>query len=78
MSFISHQGIIELKGRVACEMHTQEILVTELLFQNVLSALKPAEIAALLSCIVFQQVRICSVYTCSGKHSSWSAFTNCW
>jgi len=50
--------VIQLKGRVACELHTQEVLITELLFQNVLSALKPAEIVALLSCVVFQQVRI--------------------
>lgn len=47
---------MELKGRVACELHTQEVLLTELLFQNILSGLKPAEIVALLSCFVFQQV----------------------
>ena len=56
-SFISEHGTIELKGRVACELHTQEVLVTELLFQNVFSGMEPAEIAALLSCIVFQQVQ---------------------
>lgn len=56
LSFISGQGIIELKGRVACELHTQEVLVTELLFRNVLSGMEPTEIVALLSCIVFQQV----------------------
>lgn len=58
LSFVSDHGTIELKGRVACELHTQEVLVTELLFQNALTGMKPAEIAALLSCIVFQQVCI--------------------
>ena len=57
LAFISEQGTIELKGRVACELHTQEVLATELLFRNVLSGMEPAEIAALLSCIVFQQVK---------------------
>ena len=56
LSFISDHGTIELKGRVACELHAQEVLVTELLFQNTLSGMEPAEIAALLSCVVFQQV----------------------
>ena len=58
LAFISEQGTIELKGRVACELHTQEVLVTELLFRNILSGMEPAEIAALLSCIVFQQVKL--------------------
>lgn len=57
LSFLSDLGIIELKGRVACELHTQEVLVTELLFRNALSGMEPAEIAALLSSVVFQQVR---------------------
>ncbi len=60
LSLINSSRVIELKGRVACELHTQEVLITELLFQSVLSRLKPAEIAALLSCVVFQQVqKIC-------------------
>lgn len=58
LEFVSNQGTIALKGRVACELHAQEVLVTELLFQNALSGMDPAEIAALLSCVVFQQVRI--------------------
>ena len=48
---------MELKGRVACEIHSHEVLLTELLFQNVFSEYEPGEIAALLSCIIFQQVR---------------------
>ena len=54
--FIGSQSTVELKGRVACEIHSHEVLLTELLFQNVFSEYTPAEIAALLSCLVFQQV----------------------
>ena len=61
LCFVSDQGTIELKGRVACELHAQEVLVTELLFQNVLSGMEPAEIAALLSSVVFQQVMMYTI-----------------
>lgn len=44
-----------LKGRVACEMTTcDELLATEMLFQNVLEPLNPPEVAALLASLVFQ------------------------
>lgn len=55
LGFLSQRGTVELKGRVACEIHSHEVLLTELLFQNVFSENEPGEIAALLSCIVFQQ-----------------------
>jgi len=58
--FISSHDTLELKGRVACEIHSHEVLLTELLFQNVFSEYTPAEIAALLSCLVFQQVSFSS------------------
>ena len=40
---------------MACEMGNHELIITELVFHNVLTELQPAEIAALLSCLVFQQ-----------------------
>ena len=43
-----------MKGKVACEMGNHELMITELVFHNVLTELEPAEIAALLSCLVFQ------------------------
>ena len=55
-NFLSSRGTVELKGRVACEIHSHEVLLTELIFQNAFSEYEPAEIAALLSCFVFQQV----------------------
>jgi len=39
---------------VACEMSSHELLITELVLRNTLSALQPAEIAALLSSFVYQ------------------------
>ena len=43
-----------VKGQVACEIHTHEVIITELLFRNFLSEFEPSEIAALLSCMVLQ------------------------
>ena len=56
LMFLSGHNVVELKGCVACEIHSHEVLLTELLFMNMFSQFEPAEIAALLSCIVFQQV----------------------
>lgn len=41
-------------GRVACGMGTNELIISELVFRNVFTDKSPAEIAALLSCFVFQ------------------------
>lgn len=46
---------VQMKGKVACEMGNHELIITELVFHNVLTELQPAEIASLLSCLVFQQ-----------------------
>lgn len=43
-----------MKGRVACEMGQNELMITELVMRNILTDLQPAEIAALLSSLVFQ------------------------
>ncbi len=41
---------------MACEVNTCEsVIVSELVFENALSDLEPAEIVALLSCLVFQE-----------------------
>jgi antiviral helicase SKI2 len=54
LSYIDDNNTVRLKGRVACEMGSQELIITELVLDNVLTDLPPAEIAALLSCMVFQ------------------------
>lgn len=56
LGFVSDRGTVMLKGRVACEIHYHEVILTELIFQNVLDEFEPQEIVALLSCFVFEQV----------------------
>ena len=59
MKYIDSNRVVQLKGRVACEMGSNELIITELVFENKLTDRPPEEIAALLSCMVFQQ-RNCS------------------
>lgn len=40
---------------MACEIKQQELLITELIFENTMENLHYTEIAALLSCVVFEQ-----------------------
>ncbi|CAM9104113.1 unnamed protein product [Choristocarpus tenellus] len=48
-------GVIQLKGRVACEINTcDELVVTELIFNGVFNELSEEQSTALLSCMVFQ------------------------
>jgi antiviral helicase SKI2 len=52
----SSDAIVQLKGRVACEVNTcDELILTELVFENVLEPLTTEESVALLSAFVFQQ-----------------------
>lgn len=56
LSFIDDASRIQLKGKVACEIHSgDELVLTELILDNVLADYEPAEIAALLSAFVFQE-----------------------
>ncbi|XP_075961573.1 superkiller complex protein 2 isoform X2 [Anarhichas minor] len=55
LQYVDSGGAVQLKGRVACQISCHELLLTELLFENVLSPLAPEESAALLSCLVFTQ-----------------------
>ena len=51
-------GVIDTKGRVACEVNTaDELLVTELVFSGAFIELGDAETAAILSCLVFGERR---------------------
>ncbi|KAJ0513565.1 putative RNA helicase [Helianthus annuus] len=48
--------VVEIKGRVACEMNSgEELICTECLFENQLDDLEPEEAVALMSAFVFQQ-----------------------
>lgn len=48
--------VIELKGRVACEISSgDELLLTELIFNGAFNDLTVEQLVALLSCFVFQE-----------------------
>lgn len=54
LNYVDEQHAVTLKGRVACEMGSNELMITELVLCNTFTDLDPAEIAALLSSLVFQ------------------------
>ncbi|KAF8649211.1 hypothetical protein AX16_005938 [Volvariella volvacea WC 439] len=56
LAFTTAEDIVDLKGRVACEISTgDELLLTELIFNGVFNPLLPEQCAALLSCFVFEE-----------------------
>ncbi|EFN81266.1 helicase SKI2W [Harpegnathos saltator] len=55
LRYIDSDERVALKGRVALQMGSNELLITELILKNVLTVLQPAEIAALLSALIFHQ-----------------------
>ncbi|CZT16119.1 probable cytoplasmic exosomal RNA helicase SKI2, DEAD-box superfamily [Ramularia collo-cygni] len=56
LGFIDDHTRVELKGKVACEIHSaDELVLTELVLENVLADYEPEEIVALLSSFVFQE-----------------------
>ena len=56
MDYVDSSRTIQLKGRVACEIYTCEsMIVTEFIFNNILTPLSPEYAVALLSCLIFQQ-----------------------
>ncbi|OUM68019.1 hypothetical protein PIROE2DRAFT_19938 [Piromyces sp. E2] len=56
LGFLSTSGILELKGRVACEILTgDELVITEMLFDGAFNDLTIPQIISILSCVVFQE-----------------------
>jgi len=56
LGFLSSSGILELKGRVACEILTgDELVITEMLFNGVFNDLTIPQIISILSCVVSQE-----------------------
>lgn len=75
LAFTDSADIVDMKGRVACEISSgDELLLTELIFNGVFNSLLPEQCAALLSCFVFtEKVRmflIHSLRTNPNPHSS--------
>lgn len=53
LEFVGKDGVIQRKGRTACEVSTaDELLVTEMMFNGVFNQLSVNEIVALLSCLI--------------------------
>lgn len=56
LEYSTASDVIEIKGRVACEISSMdELLVTELMFNGVFNNLTPQQCSALLSCFVFDE-----------------------
>ncbi|KAL7556371.1 hypothetical protein ACA910_000007, partial [Epithemia clementina (nom. ined.)] len=56
LGYLNENETVFFKGRVACEVNTcEELIATEMVFEGVLDDLKPEEIAAVLSALVFQE-----------------------
>lgn len=56
LGFTTASDVIELKGRVACEISTgDELLLTEMIFNGNFNEISPEQSASLLSCFVFQE-----------------------
>lgn len=56
LGYTTDADIIELKGRVACEISTgDELVLTELIFNGVFTTLTVTQAVSLLSCFVFEE-----------------------
>merc|ERR1712137_842153 len=56
LDFIDRDGVVLLKGRMACEISAaDEVLMTEIVFQNVFSDMEEDYIIAICSCLVFDE-----------------------
>ncbi|EGG00855.1 uncharacterized protein MELLADRAFT_111500 [Melampsora larici-populina 98AG31] len=56
LGFSNKDDVVEIKGRVACEISSgDELLLTEMIFNGAFSELTPEQCAALLSCFVFTE-----------------------
>lgn len=48
LGFVDEESRVQLKGKVACEIHSaDELVLTELILENVLADYEPEEIVAL-------------------------------
>lgn len=56
LGYTSESDVVELKGRVACEISSgDELMLTELMFNGAFNDLTLEQIAAMLSCFVFTE-----------------------
>ncbi|KAL5539944.1 hypothetical protein UlMin_037217 [Ulmus minor] len=56
LGYVTRDDVLELKGKVACEISSaEELTLTELVFNGVLKDIKVEEMVSLLSCFVWQE-----------------------
>ncbi|KAA8545416.1 hypothetical protein F0562_020200 [Nyssa sinensis] len=56
LGYVTTDDVVELKGKVACEISSaDELTLTELMFNGVLKDIKVEEMVSLLSCFVWQE-----------------------
>ena len=56
LGYTTAADVIELKGRVACEISSaDELLLTEMIFNGVFNELSCQQCVSLLSCFVYQE-----------------------
>ena len=56
LGFINDADVVQLKARVACEISTgDELVLSELLFNGFFNDLTPEQVAAALSCFIFEE-----------------------
>ncbi|ORX86527.1 antiviral helicase [Anaeromyces robustus] len=56
LGFLSSSEILELKGRVACEIQTgDELVITEMIFDGVFNDLTIPQVISILSCVVLPE-----------------------
>ncbi|KAI6651637.1 Superkiller viralicidic activity 2-like 2-like [Oopsacas minuta] len=56
LGYASANDVIEMKGRVACEISSgDELLLTEMIFNGAFNSITPEQCVAILSCFVFQE-----------------------
>lgn len=54
--YITRDDVVELKGKVACEISSaDELTLTELMFNGVFKDIKVEELVSLLSCFVWRE-----------------------
>lgn len=58
LGYIDSEGVLTMKGKVACLISENELVITDLLVENFLHHLSPEEIAAVMSTFMFQQKHV--------------------
>uniref|UniRef100_A0A915D9W4 Helicase SKI2W n=1 Tax=Ditylenchus dipsaci TaxID=166011 RepID=A0A915D9W4_9BILA len=67
LDYVDKSNMVGLKGKVACEINNQELLITELMLENKFENKSCAEIAAMLSPLTCQSATTKSSFKANGE-----------